>query len=156
MVIAPCWYCGTTRPGRRIREHQIPRLRGGPSTADNLVPACIGCNQRKGNRTVHEFRQAFGAAHVFYGETHVINPPPRYWTLPFSATCERCGAESPLVLSIWDLRLEGWEEDVLSHVWFCRSCAPIATEERIRAVRDMFVEAELHRWLDERFDLCGC
>ena len=103
-----------------------------------------------------EFRQAFGAAHVFYGETHVINPPPRYWTLPFSATCERCGAESPLVLSIWDLRLEGWEEDVLSHVWFCRSCAPIATEERIRAVRDMFVEAELHRWLDERFDLCGC
>ena len=33
-------------------DHLIPRLRQGPDSADNLVPACRWCNSSKGGRDV--------------------------------------------------------------------------------------------------------
>ena len=32
-------------------DHVIPKSRGGPSTWENLVCACMRCNNRKNNRT---------------------------------------------------------------------------------------------------------
>ena len=50
-----CAYCG--RPLSRFhREHVIPRSRGGPSLADNLVASCASCNHRKRTKTLDEFR----------------------------------------------------------------------------------------------------
>ena len=44
-----CTYCG--QPAETM-DHLIPRLRHGPDSADNLVPACRWCNSSKGGRDV--------------------------------------------------------------------------------------------------------
>lgn len=72
-----CWYCGcemrknTTGPGAgkhlHTKDHVIPRSRGGVSHRDNLVDACMGCNSRKSNLSVEQFRQKFKLG-TFYGE----------------------------------------------------------------------------------------
>jgi 5-methylcytosine-specific restriction endonuclease McrA len=52
-----CQYCG--RRGNQFEltlDHIMPRSRGGSSDPENLCAACIGCNQRKGNRTPDEAR----------------------------------------------------------------------------------------------------
>ncbi|WP_121181756.1 RNA-guided endonuclease IscB [Nocardiopsis sp. Huas11] len=49
-----CAYCGTTGVPLNI-DHVRPRSRGGSDRVSNLVPACIGCNQTKGNRPMEEF-----------------------------------------------------------------------------------------------------
>ncbi|MCS7000627.1 MAG: HNH endonuclease [Bacteroidota bacterium] len=48
-----CQYCGTRSAPLTI-DHVIPRSRGGNDTWENLVTACIPCNNRKGNRTPEE------------------------------------------------------------------------------------------------------
>lgn len=48
-----CQYCGTRSAPLTI-DHVIPRSRGGTDTWENLVTACIPCNNRKGNRTPEE------------------------------------------------------------------------------------------------------
>jgi 5-methylcytosine-specific restriction endonuclease McrA len=50
-----CQYCGA-RPGigEATIDHVLPRSRGGESTWENCVLACIECNKRKGNRTPSE------------------------------------------------------------------------------------------------------
>jgi len=48
-----CQYCGKTTPPLTL-DHVIPRSRGGMDTWDNLVTACIRCNNRKGNQTPEE------------------------------------------------------------------------------------------------------
>jgi len=47
-----CQYCGT-RPGTSelTIDHVMPRSRGGLSTWDNCVLACVGCNRKKADRT---------------------------------------------------------------------------------------------------------
>ena len=45
-----CQYCGTTQ-GAMTVDHIVPRTFGGKDTWDNLVCACIACNNSKGNRT---------------------------------------------------------------------------------------------------------
>lgn len=50
-----CQYCGTTRPPLTV-DHVMPKSRGGKETWENLVCACIKCNNRKGNRTPEEAR----------------------------------------------------------------------------------------------------
>jgi 5-methylcytosine-specific restriction endonuclease McrA len=48
-----CQYCGTTS-GNLTVDHIIPKSRGGTDTWENLVTACISCNNKKGNRTPEE------------------------------------------------------------------------------------------------------
>jgi 5-methylcytosine-specific restriction endonuclease McrA len=47
-----CQYCGSE--GDLTLDHVLPRSRGGRHNWDNVVTACRGCNQRKGNRTPDE------------------------------------------------------------------------------------------------------
>ena len=45
-----CAYCAS--PDRLSLDHLVPRLAGGPDDANNLIPACRGCNSSKGARDV--------------------------------------------------------------------------------------------------------
>lgn len=52
-----CQYCGERFPAHRLSlDHVLPRSRGGPTTWDNIVCACLECNVRKGGRTPGEAR----------------------------------------------------------------------------------------------------
>merc|ERR1712008_571571 len=48
-----CWYCG--KPDSKTVDHWIPLCRGGTNDVVNLVCACEGCNEVKGNSAPHEF-----------------------------------------------------------------------------------------------------
>ncbi|MCA9319323.1 MAG: HNH endonuclease, partial [Planctomycetes bacterium] len=46
-----CQYCGLRQPLDQLSiDHVVPRSRGGPSTWENCVLACLRCNVRKGDR----------------------------------------------------------------------------------------------------------
>jgi 5-methylcytosine-specific restriction endonuclease McrA len=50
-----CQYCGKRCDRRELNlDHVIPRDRGGTTTWENVVCACIACNTRKANRTPAE------------------------------------------------------------------------------------------------------
>jgi len=50
-----CQYCGKRYPTSELSlDHIVPRSRGGTSTWENVVCACVGCNVRKGGRTPKE------------------------------------------------------------------------------------------------------
>ena len=50
-----CQYCGKKFGNHHLSlDHVVPRSRGGPSTWDNIVCACLKCNVRKGGRTPWE------------------------------------------------------------------------------------------------------
>src|SRR4051794_4967653 len=52
-----CQYCGEHRHAKDLTlDHIFPRAQGGESTPQNLVTACVKCNQRKGNRTPEQAR----------------------------------------------------------------------------------------------------
>lgn len=59
-----CQYCGRTASDLSI-DHVVPRSRGGQTTWENVVCACLACNVKKGSRTPHE-------AHM-----KLIQPPSR-------------------------------------------------------------------------------
>lgn len=50
-----CQYCGA-QPGTELLsiDHVVPRSRGGRSTWENCVLACLDCNKRKASRTLEE------------------------------------------------------------------------------------------------------
>lgn len=48
-----CQYCGKKSTQITI-DHIIPKSRGGQDSWDNLVAACVSCNNKKGNRTPDE------------------------------------------------------------------------------------------------------
>lgn len=52
-----CQYCGSrvSRP-ESTYDHVIPRAQGGQTTWENIVIACMECNQRKGNQTPAQAR----------------------------------------------------------------------------------------------------
>lgn len=50
-----CQYCGKKAPDLTI-DHIVPKSRGGTDSWENLVAACVRCNNRKGNRTPEEAR----------------------------------------------------------------------------------------------------
>ena len=57
-----CQYCGTTPLRAELTlDHVVPRSRGGKSEWENVVVACRGCNQKKGNRTPREAQMALAA-----------------------------------------------------------------------------------------------
>lgn len=50
-----CCYCGRRYPPSELNlEHVVPRSRGGKSTWENVVTACIACNVKKGHRLPEE------------------------------------------------------------------------------------------------------
>jgi 5-methylcytosine-specific restriction endonuclease McrA len=53
-----CQYCGLHGERLMTVDHVVPKSRGGPSTWENLVCACMRCNNRKNNRTPHEANMA--------------------------------------------------------------------------------------------------
>lgn len=64
-----CFYCCKplsllAAPGALIasKDHKTPVSRGGSDLIDNIVPACIPCNSRKGDMTEEEFRKSFSKA----------------------------------------------------------------------------------------------
>ncbi len=48
-----CQYCGKKTSALTI-DHIIPKSRGGSDTWENLVAACVSCNNKKGSRTPEE------------------------------------------------------------------------------------------------------
>lgn len=45
-----CQYCGNKFSSRDLTfDHVIPRSKGGQTSFDNIVSACVDCNTRKGN-----------------------------------------------------------------------------------------------------------
>ena len=48
-----CQYCGISKTTLTI-DHVIPKGRGGMDLWENLVTACMPCNQKKGNKTPDE------------------------------------------------------------------------------------------------------
>ncbi len=64
-----CQYCGSR--DRLTLDHVLPKSRGGKDTWENLVAACVPCNNRKGNRTPAEAnmplgRKPFRPSHVMF------------------------------------------------------------------------------------------
>lgn len=52
-----CQYCGEKNGVAELTlDHILPRSRGGDNSPVNIVTACIGCNNRKSNRTPEEAR----------------------------------------------------------------------------------------------------
>jgi len=50
-----CQYCGERFPAAGLTfDHVLPRSRGGATSWENIVSACIACNRRKANRTPRE------------------------------------------------------------------------------------------------------
>ena len=50
-----CQYCGHRLPSSQLSlDHVIPRSRGGETTWDNVVCACLKCNVKKGGLTPNE------------------------------------------------------------------------------------------------------
>ena len=45
-----CQYCGQSRTAMTV-DHVIPKNRGGRDVWENLVCACVRCNNKKGDRT---------------------------------------------------------------------------------------------------------
>ncbi|HEC77835.1 MAG TPA: HNH endonuclease [candidate division WOR-3 bacterium] len=48
-----CQYCGK-KTGMMTTDHIIPKALGGADSWENLVCACLDCNNRKGNRSLKE------------------------------------------------------------------------------------------------------
>jgi hypothetical protein len=48
-----CAYCD--KPGELARDHVVPRSRGGPDNATNIVMACRSCNSAKGDQLPSEW-----------------------------------------------------------------------------------------------------
>lgn len=71
-----CQYCG--RKERLTIDHIHPKSRGGHDTWENLVSACVPCNNRKGDRTPEEahmplIRKPFRPSHVMFIRDYVGN-----------------------------------------------------------------------------------
>ena len=50
-----CQYCGKVFPTSELSlDHVVPRSRGGDTSWENIVCACVNCNVRKGGRTPQE------------------------------------------------------------------------------------------------------
>ncbi len=52
-----CQYCGKGFPTSELSlDHVVPRSRGGQTSWENIVCACVACNVKKGGRTPQEAR----------------------------------------------------------------------------------------------------
>lgn len=50
-----CQYCGAKPTLKGLNyDHVVPRSRGGPTTWENIVTACLPCNLRKGDKSLKQ------------------------------------------------------------------------------------------------------
>ena len=60
-----CQYCLFRVPRKEATfDHVIPRAQAGHTSWENVVIACVGCNQRKGGRTPEQANMKLGTAPV--------------------------------------------------------------------------------------------
>lgn len=72
-----CHYCETAlTPEIATKDHLTPLCRGGADHIDNIVPACLACNQQKAWRTEDEFRQFISTGGRKFGGISKSNPSP--------------------------------------------------------------------------------
>lgn len=55
-----CLYCGD-KTGPFHKDHLVPRKRGGPHAPENIVTACVPCNQSKTDMVPSEWREGLPA-----------------------------------------------------------------------------------------------
>ncbi|MBI5464115.1 MAG: HNH endonuclease [Ignavibacteriales bacterium] len=77
-----CQYCGRSE-GMLTVDHIVPKARGGVDTWENLVAACVVCNNRKGDRTPHEasmhlMRKPIRPNHVMFIR-HFVGSVDDHW-----------------------------------------------------------------------------
>ena len=103
-----CWFCArltfkyNLAPGdsvpanQRTREHLTPPGRGGAGAA-NIVRACHACNNRKGNRTLDEYRVHVGATSRDQRAAMGMSEQGLFWGELFARgmAAERRGLRSP-------------------------------------------------------------
>ncbi len=70
-----CQYCGTTK-GPFTVDHIIPKVKGGGESWENLVCACVRCNNRKGDRTPEQanlklVKSPRRPSHLFFIQHHM-------------------------------------------------------------------------------------
>ena len=77
-----CQYCGR-KEGVLTVDHVIPKKRGGPDTWENLICACMECNNKKGGRTPKEAGMALMSSprkpgYLFFVQ-HLVGIPDDKW-----------------------------------------------------------------------------
>ena len=77
-----CQYCGKSEVTLTV-DHIVPKARGGTETWENLVAACVQCNNRKGDRTPHEasmqlLRKPIRPNHVMFIR-HFVGTVDDHW-----------------------------------------------------------------------------
>lgn len=65
-----CLYCGSDKD--LVRDHLVPRSRGGTNIPENIVQACRSCNSRKLDRLPSEWRNDLDAA-IYDLERRVVH-----------------------------------------------------------------------------------
>jgi 5-methylcytosine-specific restriction endonuclease McrA len=93
-----CQYCGA-RPGPEelTVDHVLPRSRGGLSTWENCVLACVPCNARKADRTV---------AHAGLKLRKLPKKPSWRALAPISPQERRVSWDQFLTRAYWEVELE--------------------------------------------------
>lgn len=93
-----CQYCRKKIEKRNLSiDHVVPRMRGGKTTWNNVVTACLPCNQRKAHRTPEEA-----------GMRLLRDPKKPKWR-PF---IESCQIKRPHVSWSRFLNLNHWKVDL--------------------------------------------
>ncbi len=77
-----CQYCGRSDVTLTV-DHVLPKARGGTDTWENLVCACVHCNNRKGDRTPAEaqmvlLRKPIRPNHVMFIR-HFVGTVDDHW-----------------------------------------------------------------------------
>lgn len=77
-----CQYCGRSDLPLTV-DHVIPKSKGGKDTWENLVTACIKCNNKKGDRTpeeakMHFIRKPFRPSHIMFLK-HFVGQVDEKW-----------------------------------------------------------------------------
>ena len=66
-----CSYCGDFIGTSFDADHVVPLKRGGPTTVENMVPACRLCNLRKRARSLEEFRRFMACGGVSFDQQQI-------------------------------------------------------------------------------------
>ena len=91
-----CQYCGHNGGGLTI-DHVVPKSKGGVETWENIVVACVRCNNKKGDRTPAEsgmklIRDPYRPPSSLYLQITRLGSPPQSW-FPYFFNREGAGGK---------------------------------------------------------------